>query len=268
MIEKIDDKMQAPWPRPQLERSRPVRTAGAFYRTAEGAGPGVGGVPLVAAQDAVVAAVRMAYKVAEAQIDRSARLARRLRDAGDRAVGARSDRKAVDATEQLIFRAMMSALAWLEGTAADPDPVKRLMTAQYRLAGSILGLTPSEAARTSGRDSATAAPRSAEAAAASPPQPPGSNAPAAPLTIVLKGASKRPVRPQFYQGVNGKPAGKVLFYSTADIKTDPLPADFIVDDKGRGVLSLDIAGDTLPGVWRGAICDDQSVQIGLIEIEL
>ena len=73
-------------------------------------------MPLIAAEDAVVAAVRLAYQVAETQIERSARLARRLRKAGDRAVGARSDRKAVDATEQMIVRAMMGALTWLEGS--------------------------------------------------------------------------------------------------------------------------------------------------------
>ena len=136
--------------RPQLERSKPIRTAGGFYRTAEGGRPGVAGVPLTAAEDSVVAAVRMAYNVAEAQIERSARLARRLREAGDRAVGARSDRKAVDAVEQLMVKAIQGALVWLERTADDPDPVKRLLVAQYRLAGSMFGLTPSDAPRSPG----------------------------------------------------------------------------------------------------------------------
>ncbi len=97
MSNSSPDRIEARWLRPQLERSKPIRTAGGFYRTAEGGRPGLGGVPLTAAEDSVVAAVRMAYNVAEAQIERSARLARRLREAGDRAIGARSDRKAVDA---------------------------------------------------------------------------------------------------------------------------------------------------------------------------
>ena len=125
---------QERWSRPQLERTKPIRTAGGFYRTAERGQNGLGGVPLIAAEDAVVTAVRLAYQVAETQIERSARLARRLRDAGDRAVGARSDRKAVDATEQMIVRAMMGALTWLEGVGGERDPFKRLMVAQYRLA--------------------------------------------------------------------------------------------------------------------------------------
>ena len=103
-----------PWARPPLARDRPVRTAGGLFRTAQGTSAGIntglGGVPLIATEDAVVAAVRLAYKVADAQIDRSARLAQRLREAGDRAVGARSDRKAIDATEQ-------------QPVVSSPDPV-------------------------------------------------------------------------------------------------------------------------------------------------
>ena len=45
-----------------------------------------------------------ADRVAEAQIDRSARLARRLREEGDRAVGPGSPEKALDATERGVFR--------------------------------------------------------------------------------------------------------------------------------------------------------------------
>lgn len=48
------------WARPQLEDAGPIRNAAGFFRTAEGGGSALGGVPLVAAEDAVVAAVRMA----------------------------------------------------------------------------------------------------------------------------------------------------------------------------------------------------------------
>ena len=100
---------------------------------------------MAATEDTVVAAVRMAYRVAEAQI-RSARLAQRLRESGDRAVGARSDRKAIDATEQLIVRAMMSGLAWVEGLAGDRDVLRRLLVAQNKIQSgvveSILGFPP------------------------------------------------------------------------------------------------------------------------------
>ena len=48
---------------------------------------GIGGVPLTTAEDTVVAAVRLAYKVADAQIEHSMRLAQRLRTAGDRQAG-------------------------------------------------------------------------------------------------------------------------------------------------------------------------------------
>ena len=93
----------------------------------------------------MTAAVRMAYKVAAAQVDRSSRLAQRLRDAGDRAVGPGSDRQALDATERLVFRAMMGGLTWLETAAAERDsPLKRLLAAEYRIVGSMLGLVPTD----------------------------------------------------------------------------------------------------------------------------
>ena len=43
---------------------------------------------------------------------------------------------------------MMSALGWLEGLAAEGDsPLKRLVLAQYRILGSVLGIDPAAAAQ-------------------------------------------------------------------------------------------------------------------------
>jgi len=268
MNQNPSSEKQGRYARPSLERSKPIRTAGGLYRTAAGARPGVGGVPLIAAQDAVVAAVRMAYRVAEAQIDRSSRLARRLREAGDRAVGARSDRKAVDATEQLILRAVMGALAWLEGLADERDPVRRLMTAQYRMAGSMFGLTPSGAPGSPRRDAPGGAPRSTDATPASPPQPGGSNVTLPPLKIVLKG-DKRPVQIRRYDvesGVSHKNPD-LKFFSDAGVAST-FKADLAIEADGRATLALWIHSDANPGVWKTAVCDGEDVQIGVIEIEL
>jgi hypothetical protein len=259
------DRIQARWSRPQLERSKPIRTAGGFYRTGEGGRPGVAGVPLTAAEDSVVAAVRMAYNVAEAQIERSARLARRLREAGDRAIGPRSDRKAVDAVEQLMLKAIQGALVWLERTADDPDPVKRLLVAQYRLAGSMLGLTPSGAPRSSGGDAPERAAQSVDAAA---PSRAASYAPAGLLKVVLKGEFRRPVRITRYEVASGALRSEVQFYSVADIQSDPLKADLVIDAGVRDALSLEIPRLAKPGLWKAAVCDSENVQIGVIEIEL
>src|SRR5262245_4046410 len=133
--------------RPYLPRSGPDRRAANYYRSAAGDGTGtdgtaLGGIPLASAEAAVVAAVRMAYKVADAQIDRSARLARRLHEAGDQAIGRDSDKRALDAAERLVSKAFMTFLGWVETAALeDGSPLKRLAVAQYRLLGAFFGVT-------------------------------------------------------------------------------------------------------------------------------
>ena len=189
------------WSRPSLERTGPIRSAGGVYRTAETGGESLGGVPLVTAEDAAVAAVRMAYRVAETQIARSGRLADRLRDAGDRAVGEQSDRKALDATERLIFRSMMSAAAWLEAGVAEGDtPVRRLMATQYRVIGSMLGLTQPARRRPSADTAPGVAPHAANMAMPPKGAVAGPNSKASRVKIVLKsdeaqmGGGRQPVR--------------------------------------------------------------------------
>ena len=78
-------------------RTGPRRSAANFYRSASGSGVVIGGVPMDTVEDAVTAAVRMGYKIAQAQIDRTTRIAQRFKDAGERAAGPHSDRQALDA---------------------------------------------------------------------------------------------------------------------------------------------------------------------------
>ncbi len=257
---------QERWSRPQLERTQPIRTAGGFYRTAENRQGGLGGIPLTTAEDAVVAAVRLAYQVAEGQIGRSTRLAQRLREAADRAVGARSDRKAVDATEQMIVRAVMGALTWLEGLSGERDPLKRFMAAQYRMAGSLFGLTPSEARRSSHPEGPATS--SEDAPVPAYPVPRGPDAPLNWVTVVLKGKDRRPLGITRCDVPRGPFQGKLQFYSVAHIQSDPLTAEFAIDVNGRATLTFDTPRSAPPGLWRAAVCDARNVQIGLIEIEL
>ena len=87
-----------------LERYAAQSAAGNFYRAgARRRSDAVGGMPSTASSAAVTAAVRLGYKVAEAQIDRTARLARRLRDAGDQAAGVRAT-KGIAATRRRSTR--------------------------------------------------------------------------------------------------------------------------------------------------------------------
>jgi hypothetical protein len=267
------------WSRPQLERVKPNRTAGGLYRTADGGRPGVGGVPLGATEDTVVAAVRMAYRVAEAQIDRSARLAQRLRESGDRAVGARSDRKAIDATEQLIVRAMMSGLAWVEGLAGDRDVLRRLLVAQNKIQSgvveSILGFPPGASSSPSGAAS-DAAPRAADTPIISDPLVPNVSTGHEPgrlnsrsLKVVLKGL-KRPVRVCRYELAVAAPDQNphLQFFSDADIKSAPLDAKLDIEADGTATLEVTILRDARPGLWKAAICDAHDVQIGMVEFIL
>jgi len=254
---------QQPWTRPSLERSGPTRKAGGFYRTAEGAGRDVGGVPLNTAEDAVVAAVRLAYKVADAQIARSSNLAQRLSAAGDRAAGEQSGRKALDATEQMVFRAIMSALAWLEAAApgtAPENPIKRLLTAEYHLLGSLFGLRapPRPPAAPAEPDAGTVAATARSSAA-----------PAQRTTVLLRGDHKRPVIVRRLQLEADGPIGPetVTFYSAQAVERDPIPGSLRADQQGRIELSVTTPPNAPTGLWKAAICMGD-VQIGLVEIEL
>ena len=210
----------------------------------------------------MVAAVRLAYKVADAQITRSTTLAQRLRAAGDRAVGEQSDRKALDATERLVLLAFMSVLAWMEGVAPGADaenPLKRLLTAEWRMVGSILGLGTASAARSAGHQAPEAPPV--------PPSPPPEAA-RPDATVFLLGESKRPVLIVSLVLPHG-PLNPVplTFYHSARIGDTPMPGTFSSDGSGRAELRITTSPNAPSGLWKAAICIED-MQIGLIQIEL
>lgn len=259
-----NSRVQRPFRRPALAATGPDRRAGGFYRTADNEDGTLPGVPLTGAEDAVVAAVRLGYKVAAAQIERSARLAKRLRDAGERAAGPDSERQALDATERLLFDSMMAGLAWLEGVAADPScPLKRLAAAEYRLLGSLFGLTPGEAAAKPAH-TVPAASKAGGEAAARPPQ-----APVAPLRIVLLGAERRAVRVRAWEiAPDLAPAElPVVFYSTQMIDAPPLEGQ-VSTATPPPTLRVTTRQRSPAGPWRAAVCLPDGEQVGIIEIEL
>jgi hypothetical protein len=255
------------WSRPEIKRAGPVRRAGGFYRSAEGGEPGIGGVPLTTAEDGVVAAVRLAYKVADEQINRGARLGQRLREAGDKAVGPRSDKKAVDATEKLLFDAAMGALSWIEGLAAeDGSPLTRFLTAQYRILGSLLGIE-------AGRPSAMPGARKESAAAGPDTQSPEHIDPQdrrnPHVSVVLRGKCRRPVRLVRLDHDGKAPLDtQVLFYSVAHIESNEMTGQLTVNKDGHAMLAIEVDRLAASGRWKAAICDRDSVQLGTIEIEL
>ncbi len=88
------------------------------------------------------------------------------------------------------------------------------------------------------------------------------------MKVVLKGEFRRPVRIARYEVASGALRSEVQFYSVADIESDPLKADLVIDAGVRGALSLEIPRLAKPGLWKAAVCDSENVQIGMIEIEL
>jgi hypothetical protein len=251
--------------RPELPRSRPKRTAGGFYRTADGAiNLGGRGVPLHAAEDAVVATIRLAYKVANAQVERSARLASRLRQAGDRAVGPQSDKQALDAAENLVLRATMSALSWFESVADDQAPLRRLLTAEYRMIGSLLGLGSAETPTRPDQTPPAKKAKQADQTVGSPQ----ADVPGAPRTTV-KHADKvaRYVNVRRIQ-VDRQTIDKlVIYFHRIEHSTgEPFSADLVIA-KGASTLTVDPPNHAPAGHWRAAVCDG-AVQIGFVEIEI
>jgi hypothetical protein len=251
--------------RPELPRRGPKRTAGGFYRTPDGGGTGLGGrgVPLHAAEDAVIATVRLAYKVADAQVERSARLASRLRQAGDRAVGEQSDRQALDAAESLVLRAMLGGLSWLEGVADDKAPLRRLMTAEYRIIGSLLGLGSADTPTR--RDQASSA-KPAEQAA----QTAGSQAdlPVVPrATVKHTDPSARYVNVRRLQVDSQTIDNQVIYFHRLEQNTgEPFKGELLIN-QGAATLTVDPPNQAPAGHWRAAVCDN-AVQIGFVEIEI
>jgi len=261
------------WTRHALKQTQPDRRAAGFYRTAESGGATLGGIPLSNVNDAVVAAVRMGYEVAAAQIDRSNRLAKRLREAGDRAVGPDSARKSLDAAESLVFRTMMGALTWLESAAGEPEsPLMRLAAAEYRLLGSLLGLTAGDAPQRTSKSSEEPTPDRAE------PSDAGAAARAAQLKprqsflqIRHQGKSRRAVRvvQWEFEGAAELPASfEVTFYSVEHIEAKGVAGTLVVSGQGAPMLSITTPAGAPSGLWRGAICNPSGLQLGYIEFTL
>ena len=262
--------------RPLLKRYEPNRAASNFYKAAVDDPSAIGGIPLDSVEAAVTAAVRLGYKVAEAQVERSARLAKRFREAGDRTTGGssdekRSDKQALDATEQIIFKTMMAGLGWLEGAAADRgNPVRRLATAQFQLLGSMLGLLPAEApgaGETHPPDEPSPAERGGAAMRSTGTSEAGTGR-TQPLIKHDKAANgRRPVRVVEWELSSETREGtfELTFYGS-DSGSSTFRGRLHSGRAGRSVLTVRTSLKTPTGLYKAAICDDAGVQVGYIEL--
>jgi hypothetical protein len=247
--------------RPALERETPDRAFAGYYRSAEGEQPGIGGRTVRSAEEAVVAAVRMAYQVADEQIDRSKRLASRLKQAGDAAAGPDSEVQALDAIERFGLKLMMAALAWVEAASAEPgSPLKRMAAAQYRLFGNLFGIVADPAPHGGGQNAA---------ASGGPKQRPPQGMPLPPVkytTEVRRAILDSRVRlpasldpgeydADFYCRVPGQAASVMA-------------GKLIVDREDRCHLELPTRADCPAGWWSAAVCTRDGMALGTIEIKL
>jgi hypothetical protein len=273
------------WNLPGLAVTRPNRAFTGIYRSADGQrdGEAIAGVPLQAASDAVVAAVKLGYKVADAQIERGRRLARGLNSAARRG-GMPNASDPVDAAEHLLIRMAQLGLEWVEGAALEPGgSLRRLTQAQYEAIGSLLGLRRASAGAPPQRATDERSPEGAGTRPVQPPPPPDASA----FDWAAKSAAtQQPASSTRMPAVRHKQDSVRRHVRVLKVEvTGTLPSEdlnvtfYYRDDPQRPVLcgTLTVHAEELrlvtdashpAGRWSGALCDADGLQIGLVEIEL
>jgi hypothetical protein len=261
--------------RPSLPRTKPQRGPGGAFRTNDNLKTGLGGVPLTTVEDATVAAVRMAYDIASAQIDRSKRLADRLKGAADRGLGndptagQKSAEDAVDGASRLVNNAMLSGMALVEALmAGDNGLAPRLAAAQLKAVKEVLFNV-----RDTRDDSRTQTRQSTRPEAAAPPAE-GSRSVSAPVVRIMlrdKPDARRAVTILRWD-VNGPVDAKLVFRPVDGAARGRLYAGLeraMAPDHGRATLVMDPMDAAVPaGRWRAAVCSEDGEQHGIVEIEI
>jgi hypothetical protein len=250
----------------------PNRSPGGYYRTAAGrnGGPVFGGVPMQATEDAVVAAVRAGYRIVDAQIERGMRIAEDLRGAARRAgVGEASDMLA--SAESLARRSMLLAIDWLETLAAQPSgPLTRILNAQYRLLGSLVGLDPQawKDLQKPLRDS------DGQKEAAPPPnrglhaEPASSIAPRILFEAGMPARAVEVIKWQIRRDLRATTLAPLKFLRIGDLNStfggtvELDPAD------GVPILRLRLSDATAEGQWKAPICSQGNELLGIAIVEL
>jgi hypothetical protein len=217
----------------------------------------------------------MGYRVIDAQIDRALDMARRLRGAATRA-GVRDSNDILDQAERLFSRGGLLALEWLESAANRPEnPLMRLLAAEYRLLGSVLGF-PIDGAKTCETESpktSTGTPPSAPA--------PASTAPAAAAStwrIRIQHTQPAVEKRRAVNIVKFEMIGLAVRRSAAyDVRFHPASPASAGGALLKGLLRreanagwvLEILTEDEPsGRWRAAVCTAEGDQVGIIEIRL
>ncbi|MDM0026343.1 hypothetical protein [Variovorax saccharolyticus] len=260
-----------PFTRVRPDRTEPIRSMGGLYRTAhrQKGGKVFGGATIQTTEDAVVAAVRTGYRIADAQIERGAKIARELRGAAERA-GAGDASEMLESGEGLGRRALFLALEWVEALAAPPDsPIKRALSAQYRMLGATLGLDAEHFSRSQGRKQDAAEPEPAGGPAGSrenfespPPARP-------PQPKILIGGARRAVELKRWRADAPVMKATLRFRLVGGTADQAFDAPLRTGGDGRSELTLNLSDDLPEGRWKAAICNDLDGElVGMAEIEL
>jgi hypothetical protein len=258
------------WVRDEPAVLGPNRAFGGYYRSADRTVRGelLRGVPLQTAEDAVVAAVQMGYRVVDAQIDRGMRVARRLRGAAERQ-GVGDPGQVLDATEHLVSKALLAGLQWLEEASAEPgSPIKRLLSAEYRMIGSVLGLsgdgpaTPDREGRAKSHPKTDQSPR---------PEKHPATTPLWKVSIRHEPKSAQRAVMVCRWDIDDAPLQaerKVSFYHLDSVNASDLGGWVATLPDGRALLRIGTGKEHPAGRWRAAVCSDDGEQFGTVEIEL
>lgn len=260
--------------RPNLERSSPDRRFRGYYKTADDPEIGTTGHSIRTKEEALIQAVRMAYRVADEQIERSKRLAGSLKRAGDAEVGGDSDLKAVDALERLGLKSLLTLLGWAETATAEPgSPIRRLASVQYRTIGRLFRLD--DDARVASDESDPPVSRPDQGDQRRPAQPADADArtawgppsASASIDIHLKTNKSLPVRDLRVRLPSTLLDGNYELSFFGPSAAGGLLSAKLKVERGSMVLELE---DTKPkmsrGWWVAAICDQHNRQLGFMEL--
>ncbi len=263
------------WKRPSLEVRAPNRRLGGLYRSADSERDGttLAGVPLQTVSDAVVATVKLGYRVADRQIARGRRIGRQLHGAA-RQAGADDPNAVIDQSERLLLQALSLGLEWLEGSVSAPSgPLRRLLQAEYRWLGRLAGFEAASTATSPAAPAAPVAPGGSKAGAEAPvpTAASGALAPAAdqalPVLHTAAEADRRPVVVCSARFDRTRDLPITLHFQHAGGSPDACVGE-LRQHRGQTVLALAARRALAAGIWRAAVCDADGLQIGRIEIEL
>lgn len=266
------------WTRPEPTRIGPDRAVGGFYRSADRLVDGAvqPGVPLTTREDVAVAAVKAAYKIADGYVERGLNIAQHLRETAGRH-GA-EPRDMLDGSERLAGKALTAALQWFEGAMqGDGHPLRRLLSAEYDMVGSFLGLREGREGRDDRAGRRGKGGKEGKRGKGDAPAPPPATAPApAAATLRIRNGAARELRRPVLathlalpHELQQRRYDKLYFVlAGADASVPGIDGELAWDADGRATLAVDTLATHPRGEWVSGIYDEDGVQLGTLAIEL